>query len=317
MKKQGHIPSYKIAELLNSSIGEKDFEFYPFEYFVNNIDHLKHPHRHDHFALFFVVKGSGSHIIDFQDYELRPHRIFLIAPGQVHAWKSFEGVRGYVLLFTREFFTLTLQYRELRAYLFSNIAHQHTFLDLDNETSVHMQGIFRNISLEYPRLKKYSEHIIRSYINIILFELSRVYEQSIPLTNSNDVLFAQVREFENSVNKNFKTMRSVADYASQLHITPNYLNAICQKRRGKSAGEIIRDRIMLEARRLLTHSENSIAQIAYDLNFEDNSYFGRFFKKYSGSTPVKFRMEVKKDTFAVDDSTSSQSKLKLLKKVKK
>lgn len=316
MRKSGHIPSYKISELLNARATERDFEFYPFEYFVANIDHLKYPHRHDHFALFFVVKGTGSHLIDFKDYDLKAQRIFFMAPGQVHAWKSFQGVRGYVLLFTREFFTLTLQYRELRAYLFSNIAHQYTYLDLDDDTSTRVQGIFRNIAWEYQHPKKYSEHIIRSCINIILFELTRVYEQSIPLTDVNDVQFAQVREFENMVNKNFKTMRSVSDYASHLHITANYLNAICQRRRGISAGEIIRNRIMLEARRLLTHSENTVAQIAYDLNFEDNSYFGRFFKKYSGHTPAEFRDEVKKDTFVSKNKGLSANKNDLPKKDK-
>ena len=121
MKRRSQIPSYGIAEILDKSIGGKDFEFYPFEYFAQRIDHLRHPHRHDHFALFFVTQGTGCHVIDFHDYDLKPKRIFLIGPGQIHAWKAFKGVRGYVLLFTREFFTLTLQYRELRAYLFSNI----------------------------------------------------------------------------------------------------------------------------------------------------------------------------------------------------
>ncbi len=317
MKNPSQIRSYKIAEILNKSLGERDFEFYHFEYFVNQIDHLKHPHRHDHFAMFFVTSGSGSHVIDFKDYDLKPNRAFLIAPGQVHAWKSFAGVKGYVLLFTREFFTLTLQYRELRAYLFSNIAHQHTFLDLDKETASHLVDTFRGIDREYAHLKKYSENIIRSYINILLFALSRAYEKSIPLTDTNDIIFIKVREFENSVNRNFKTLRTVSEYAHQLHITANYLNAICQKRRGKPAGEIIRDRMMLEARRMLTHSDNTISQIAYDLNFEDNSYFGRFFKKYSGYTPAQFRSEVKKDTTASRKLPQVKQSVHLPKKVKR
>jgi AraC family transcriptional activator of pobA len=317
MKTLSQIPSYKIAELLNKSIGEKDFEFYQFEHFVNHIDHLKHPHRHDHFAIFYVTKGAGSHIIDFRDYALKPERVFLIAPGQVHAWKAFDGVKGYVLLFTPEFFTLTLQYRELRAYLFSNIAHQHTFLDLDKDASNHLQAIFKGIEEEYKHLKKYNEQIIRSYINILLFELSRKYEKSIPTADKSDAVFIKVREFENSVNKNFKTMRTVNEYAKQLNITPNYLNAISRQRRGKPAGEIIRDRIMLEARRMLAHSENSISQIAYALNFADNSYFGRFFKKYSGSTPAQFRWELKKDTLTTDAGIAALRGTRLIKKVKK
>ena len=295
MKKTENIPSYKIAQIKNAAI-EKDFEFYHFEYFVSDIDHLKHPHRHDHFAIFFVTRGKGHHVIDFQDYELRPQRLFLIAPGQVHAWKSFEGVKGFVILFTKEFFSLTLQYQELRAYLFFNTAYQHTFIDLEKETALHLQRIFKNIEEEHTGNRRYSQNIIRSYINILLFELTRIYEQSIPVLKEKDNVNQLLRDFEALVNKNFRTLHAVNDYAGLLHITPNYLNTISKKRKGKSAGELIRDRMMLEAKRLITHSDITIAQIAYNLNFEDNSYFGRFFKKYSGQTPAAFRNEIKKET---------------------
>ena len=295
MKKSGNIPSYKIAQIKNAAI-EKDFEFYRFEYFVSDIDHLKHPHRHDHFAIFFVTHGTGHHVIDFQDYELKPQRIFLIAPGQVHAWKSFERVRGFVILFTKEFFSLTLQYQELRAYLFFNSAYQHTYLDLSKNLATHLRNIAENIETEHKQHNSYSQNIIRSYINILLFELTRAYEQLIPITREKDSVNQLIRDFEGLINKEFKTKHAVHHYAALLHVTPNYLNTICKKRKDKSAGELIRDRMMLEAKRLLTHSDSTIAQIAYDLNFEDNSYFGRFFKKYSGLTPAAFRDEIKKET---------------------
>ena len=295
MHKGENIPSYKIAQIKNAAI-EKDFEFYRFEYFVSDIDHLKHPHRHDHFAIFFVTRGTGHHVIDFKDYELKSERLFFIAPGQVHAWKSFEGVRGFVILFTKEFFSLTLQYQELRTYLFFNTAYQHTYLDLEKDAALQLQRIFKNIEDEHTQRKSYSQNIIRSYVNILLFELTRAYEQSLPQVKEKDTVNQLLRDFEALVNKNYRSLHSVNDYAKLLHITANYLNTICKKRKDKSAGEIIRDRMMLEAKRLLTHSDSTIAQIAYDLNFEDNSYFGRFFKKYSGITPAAFRSEIKKET---------------------
>src|SRR5438105_1357492 len=96
LKKQ--IPSYKINEVKNTSPEEKDFELYQFPYFANNIDHLTQSHRHDHFVLFFVTGGQGGHLVDFKEYELLPRRLFLIAPGQIHAWKSYNKVQGLVLL---------------------------------------------------------------------------------------------------------------------------------------------------------------------------------------------------------------------------
>jgi AraC family transcriptional activator of pobA len=289
MRKSEKIPSYKITEIKGTMPFAADFEFYRLEYFATDIDHLTHPHRHDHFALFFVTRGQGRHLIDFQEYELCPDRVFLIAPGQVHAWQSFKGVKGFVLLFTKEFFTITLQYKELRAYLFFNNIYKHAYLDLDNDTAANLKSLLTNIESEHQHTRAYSQNIIRSYINIILFELTRVYEHSIPSSTEQNNLDVRIREFETMIEKNFKKYHLVADYADILHITPNYLNTICKRRKGKPAGEVIRDRIMLEARRLLTHSDRTITQIAYDLGFEDNSYFGRFFRKYNGQTPAQFR----------------------------
>ncbi len=289
MKKSDKIPSYRIADIKKEKSFAADFEFYRFEYFVTDIDHLTHPHRHDHFALFFVTAGHGNHLIDFEDYELRAGRVFLIAPGQVHAWRKFTGVKGFVLLFTKEFFTLTLQYKELRAYLFFNNIYKHAFLDLDKDSAAQLRGLLMSIESEYLHHRTYSQNIIRSYINIILFELTRIYERSIPVSVAPKVVDDKLREFENLIEKNFRKYHLVADYASILHITPNYLNAICTRRKGKPAGEVIRDRIILEAKRLLTHSDKTITQIAYDLGFEDNSYFGRFFRKYCDQTPAGFR----------------------------
>jgi AraC-like DNA-binding protein/mannose-6-phosphate isomerase-like protein (cupin superfamily) len=289
MKKSDKIPSYRITDIKKKKGFAADFEFYRFEYFVTDIDHLTHPHRHDHFALFFVTKGQGSHLIDFEEYELKSGRVFLIAPGQIHAWRSFKGVKGFVLLFTKEFFTLTLQYKELRAYLFFNNIYKHAYLDLDKEAGVHLQKLLTNIEHEYLHHRTYSQNIIRSYINIILFELTGIYERSIPISAEPHVVDDKLREFESLIEKNFKKYHLVADYAAILHITANYLNAICTRRKGKAAGEVIRDRIILEAKRLLTHSDKTITQIAYDLGFEDNSYFGRFFKKYCDETPAGFR----------------------------
>jgi len=289
MKQVVNIPSYKMTDIKNRTAFAADFEFYRLESFLKDTDRLMHPHRHDHFALFFVTAGQGGHLIDFEEYELQAGRVFLIAPGQVHVWRQHKGVKGFALLFTKEFFTLTLQYKELRAYLFFNNIYKHAYLDIDKETGNHLQGLLKSIENEYLHTRAYSQNIIRSYINIILFELIGIYEKSIPSSVEHHTVDTKIRQFEGLIDKNFKKYHLVADYASILHITPNYLNAICTRRKGKPAGEVIRDRIILEAKRLLTHSDKTITQIAYDLGFEDNSYFGRFFRKYCDQTPVRFR----------------------------
>jgi AraC family transcriptional activator of pobA len=91
------------------------------------------------------------------------------------------------------------------------------------------------------------------------------------------------------VNQHYVEKRLPKEYAAMLYVTPNYLNALCRDLLGKSAGQLIRDRILLEAKRLLVNTDISISEIAYRLNFKDNSYFTKFFKKYSGVTPEDFK----------------------------
>ena len=98
-----------------------------------------------------------------------------------------------------------------------------------------------------------------------------------------------LRNFQRLIEDNFKTIKLPKDYAGLLYITPNHLNALCKDYMGVSAGEVIRNRIILEAKRLLINFDLSVGDIAQELNFPDNSYFVKFFKKYTHTTPEAFR----------------------------
>ena len=100
--------------------------------------------------------------------------------------------------------------------------------------------------------------------------------------------------FLNLVNKNFNQNKRVSFYANGLNITPNYLNMLCKKQFGRSAGEMITSRIMLEAKRMLYHTTSDISQIAFDLGYEDPSYFTRTFKRIEKKTPTIFREDIYK-----------------------
>jgi AraC family transcriptional activator of pobA len=96
-------------------------------------------------------------------------------------------------------------------------------------------------------------------------------------------------DWKKLIEQHYKTLRRPSEYAELLFVTPNHLNALCQDLLGRPAGEVIRDRVLLEAKRLLTNAAMTATEIAYELNFQDNSYFTRFFKKYEGITPDEFR----------------------------
>jgi AraC-like DNA-binding protein len=101
--------------------------------------------------------------------------------------------------------------------------------------------------------------------------------------------------FRQLIETNYREKKLTKEYAAMLYVTPNHLNALSKDVTGLSAGELIRDRILLEAKRLLINAQINISQIAAELGFIDNSYFTKFFKKYVGFTPEIFRKQIIKN----------------------
>jgi len=284
------LPTYSIESLKATQTGARDFDFFRFEYFAKDLEHLKEPHRHHFYTFILVTGGSGSHEIDFTTYELTANRLFLIAPGQVHAWHELHHVSGYVVLFTESFIALSKGRKMMTAWpLFR--AHQSCYLDLDPAESERWIEEFLLMETEILTPDNFSRDAIFYSVGALLVRASRLYLHHAPQkkVESQDILFS----FQELIEKHFMEHRAPKYYANMLHLTPNYLNAICKKKAGKSAGELIRQRVLLEAKRLLAHTRLTVAEISYKLNFADNSYFGRYFKKYTGSTPETFRNKQK------------------------
>ncbi len=119
----------------------------------------------------------------------------------------------------------------------------------------------------------------------ILVDRSRAYAK---VQNVPPQKLLVLRNYEQLIDQHFRLTRLPKEYAALLYITPNHLNALCHDLLGKTAGDLIRDRVLLEAKRMLTNLDMSVSEIAFDLNFQDNSYFNRFFKKNEGITPDDF-----------------------------
>ena len=131
-------------------------------------------------------------------------------------------------------------------------------------------------------------HSASAYLGLIL-ELATRHYPAAPATTEAGLAQSQIRQFGALLNQHYRRQRSVRDYAQQLHLTANYLNALCRRVLGQTASDLIHARVVLEAQRLLTHSALSVAQVADELGFDDPSYFGRYFRKYVGLSPEAFR----------------------------
>ena len=285
MKKE--IPAYTIESLKSTSVETKEIDLFRFEYFAQDIEHLKAPHRHHFYTFILVTAGNGSHDIDFKYYALKSGRLFLIAPGQVHTWRELKSVTGYVLLFTDSFMALSKGRKLLSSWpLFR--AHQTCFIDISNSEEKFWLEEFNFMEQELLHPDGFTRDAVFYSISSLLVRVSRLAQKGRVAADSvgQGFLFT----FQELIEKNFIELKSPKEYASLMNVTANHLNALCKKKSGKSAGELIRQRIILEAKRLLAHTKLSVSEIAFKLGFIDNSYFGRYFKKYTKKTPEAFRI---------------------------
>jgi len=282
------IPTYSIENLLASASGQtvEGFIVFGFEYFAKDIEHLKTSHRHQFYTFILVTSGAGSHDIDFETYDLKPNRLFLIAPGQIHAWNDLKKVSGFVVMFTDTFVALSKGRKIMSAWpLFRN--DLPAFVDLETGEAKSWEEECKLMDSEARTPDVYSRDAVFYSLGKLLVRASRLYAAYQRETRPDKVF-----EFRKLVEKHFVRKKTPSDYASLLHVSPNHLNAIVKKLTGKSAGEIIRERVILEAKRLLAHTTLSVSEIAYQLGFSDNSYFGRFFRRQTKQTPEGFRRAI-------------------------
>lgn len=240
-------------------------------------------HRHMFYAVYVIHAGGGSHVIDFEEYELKPGRFFFVRPAQVHFLCGDADLEYSALQFSEEFL---LQYIQLNGGLFEDIAASS---DVDSDAMARLDVLFRQIEGETDSGHYDSATIVSALVNTLLLELWRISSHNVSLPFMPDIL----RRYRNCVDRHFTDLRQVNGYASMLGVTPGHLNVLTRKYMGKTALSVICERIVLEIKRRLLQTDDDISEIAYQLGFNELSYFSRFFRQNTGMTPAAFRTMVR------------------------
>ncbi|MFC4686836.1 AraC family transcriptional regulator [Epilithonimonas pallida] len=254
----------------------------------------KIPHRHSFFQILYVSRGAGIHYVDFQEWKIEDGTIFFLSPGQVHDLRfTSKNPEGIMINFNEDFFNDFLSQKDFINSLpvFSK-SGKYGFRKVDSCKSELESTIAKILKvIKYDSL--YKKQFIQTLVLEIVLMIAIKTKDENPENEiiSNNYLLVK---FEKLLEKYFMEAHHPKFYAAHLSVTPNYLNTLCKKLAGKTLGEIIRSRIVLEAKRLLVNSEYTISQIAYELYFEDNSYFSKFFKANTGLTPAEFRKSINK-----------------------
>ncbi len=262
----------KIAEVYNDTHLETDF-----------------PHRHNFYMISLVLAGKGTHIIDFEQVEIKPNRLFFLKPEQVHFWQVEPKSKLATVQFSGDYLAQLFNLNSIPAIQ----SVFNSYIDLEPLQTSQLLDIFQKIEAENTHKENNSDKIIQALIFTMLAQIERWSgSQSVQQNKSNksDI----VQKFQQLLNIHYKEITTISDYAGQLNITPNYLNMLVKEVTGTTANEQMHKRVLLEAKRLLIHKHTDIAQIAFELGFKDASYFARFFKRSTGISPTEFRNDIYK-----------------------
>ncbi|MER2998803.1 AraC family transcriptional regulator [Pontibacter populi] len=263
---------------------ERDIVVMPLEAFVSELSEV--PHRHDAYQLVFVQETKGGdNLIDFRRYEMVAGRLFLIGQGQAHQRKSLQE-RG-VLVFFSEAFLQTTGITAHDALVLFGAVYQHPYLDLDASFQRLFLQLTELITLELQQPVP-SQAILSRYLFILLnYVLRECHVEISKLTPArhSERLF----KLSGLVEENYVQHKPISFYADALDITPKHLNSLCRQYLQTTVADMQNARLLLESKRLLYFSSLSVKEIGYQLGFEDDSYFVRFFKRWAGTTPMQFR----------------------------
>jgi AraC family transcriptional activator of pobA len=253
-----------------------------------------HFHRHTYYEAFYM-DGKGAVCIDFQDYAITGPTLVFTSPGQVHRWMNSGGLKGPIICFTQEFYDgRELPPSSLLEHEFWFPLHTAPLLALGKEEARSMQVLWHQVELETPASKERNE-ILRALLRVIFNQATRLYQRQ-PVGAAALAKEAPsgrlVREFRLAVETHFRKISSVAGYAKLLRLTPDHLASCVGRLTGQAPGEIIRDRMLLEAKRLLIFTSLSVSEIGYELKFEDPAYFSRFFRRLMRISPGEFRRRI-------------------------
>jgi len=289
------IPVHDIASFTYQG-KESDFYANSFRMHIKQHHHLLSlPHRHSFYFSILCTRGSGTHEIDFHTYNISPGSVFLMSPGQVHFFEVSEDIDGYVILHTREFYDLNFAHEKVNNFPFFLSIQNTPLIRLGEHQKDPIELLYRLIVEEYRGQQLMRFQKMGALLNVLYIDLSRLYLPDVRLPRQQEVQLAQVRRLELLVEEHFREIKLPGKYAEMMFISERSLNRVCRSILNRSVSEIISDKIILEAKRMLIYTKLTVTEISAELGYLDNSYFTRLFRKKTGQTPVDFQKAYRRE----------------------
>ncbi|TSE09796.1 helix-turn-helix domain-containing protein [Aquimarina algiphila] len=249
-------------------------------------------HSHSYYQIIWFFEDGGEHVVDFKTYVIKKNTILFIPKDHIHAFDHNLDVKGWLIHFNESFF----MHNDVDVFLKYNIfnSQENPCYVIDKETAITASSYMDLIRKELSQRDMFGyEDIVRFSLKSLLINLERIHriegDTSLQFNNHYELQFAKYKEL---IEENYEKGLSVSEYAELLNVSSKTLTTITKNVVGKSASQLISERIILEAKRLLRFTALQIGEIAFKVGFEDASYFVKFFKRHVGNSPGGYRNEV-------------------------
>ncbi|MBI3233283.1 MAG: helix-turn-helix domain-containing protein [Bacteroidetes bacterium] len=278
--------------LVNPQNGNLAFKLFTFED-GSGFDHIQ---RLPYYSLIWVQKGSGKAKVDFNEFDFNENTLFSFVPYQPFMLTGNSEMKGMVLNFHPDFFCIHKHQKEVacNGLLFNNI-YQRPYILVD-ETSVNtFNSLIGQIKVEMqnPDLAQYE--LLVSYLKIFIITATRLKTAQQPepqLASAENGQPFILQTLKDTIERDFKTKHSASDYANSLNISTKALAKITKTFFNKTLTDLIAERIIIEAKRELYLTNKTVKEIAYELGYQDEYYFSRFFKTNADISPQLYRETV-------------------------
>jgi AraC family transcriptional activator of pobA len=275
--------------LVNPQNGNLAFKLFSFE--SNScFDHIQ---RLNYFSLIWIQKGKGKVKVDFSEYDFTENQLLAFAPYQPFMLSTDDVIEGKVIHFHPDFFCIMKHHDEIacNGVLFNNI-YEPPYIMIDEITKATFNMVLEQMKIEMQNPAMAQYELLISYLKIFLITASRLKKEQLAVaTSAIDEKSAPfvIQNLRNFIEQNFKTKHSASDYADLLNISTKALAKITKNHFNKTLTNLIAERIIIEAKRELYLTNKAVKEIAYELGYDDEHYFSRFFKTNADVSPQTYR----------------------------
>lgn len=267
------LPSYHIDV-------DHHFEFHEKEGLEKFMRLNFNAHSHDYYILSFLYEGSLAHLSDFESEQVSAPAVLMLDIDQVHTHPDMSNCKMVSIAFSTDFIADQNQ-RFLEKI---NTVFARPFINISSGELEQLDEIIKIIANESSRKNRHNE-LIKALLNVLIVQCLKLSEIYPAAEENKNITYEGFRKL---LKENYSKQHQLKFYADRLNISTSILTKCVKSSTNKTPKQLIDQHLLLEAKRLLYWSDIPAKEIAWQLGFETDSYFNRFFKKHTGRTPKEF-----------------------------